>query len=413
MNRWVEPGGRFRAWSLYALCFLAAAAQGMLLPVLALLLERQGFSAAANGLHATFLYAGILVAAPLSERLVRRWGYRPVLAAGGGLMAGTLFFYPLWASPALWMALRFLSGVGAEILHYAAHLWLTIRAPADKRGRIVSLYGMAYGLGFGVGPLALPLLSLGEWVPFGVAAVLLVAALAAVWTNPPERPPSVTERRAERRLSLYARTWRLAYLALLPPALFGWMEAALTSLFPVYGARVGLTEAWISFSLSAFTVSSLVLQLPLAMAGDRWGRARLLPLLIAAGAILFFLMPVAGRGVPLLVTMAVAGALVGSIYTLGLAYAADLLPKSLLPTANALGSIGFSVASIAGPNLGGLAMSHLHPSALFWVIGVPFAGYVALAWWSHGGRRARRMSDPRLSFALKGVQEHDSSHSCP
>jgi len=392
MSRFAEPDGRFHAWPLYSLCFIVAAVQGMLLPVLALLLERQGLSAAANGLHAAFLYVGIMVAAPLSERLVRRWGYRSVLVTGGSLLAGTLFFYPLWTSPAVWVVLRVLSGMGAEILHYAAHLWLTVRSPADRRGRIVSLYGMAYGLGFGVGPLVLPLLAFGPWVPFGVAAVLLVAALAAVWTNPPERPPSVTERRAERSLSLYARTWRLAYLALLPPALFGWMEATLTSLFPVYGARVGLAEAWISFSLSAFTVSSLVLQLPLAMAGDRWGRARLLPLLIAAGAVLFFLMPAAGRGMPLLVMMAVAGALVGSIYTLGLAYAADLLPKSLLPTANALGSIGFGVASIAGPNLGGLAMSHLHPWALFWVIGGPFAGYVALAWGSHWKRRARRTS---------------------
>lgn len=48
----------------------------------------------ADGFYAAFLDVGFLVAA----RARNGWsagGYRPVLGAGGGLMAGTVFFYPL------------------------------------------------------------------------------------------------------------------------------------------------------------------------------------------------------------------------------------------------------------------------------------------------------------------------------
>ncbi|MDT2242112.1 MFS transporter [Paenibacillus larvae] len=65
----------------------------------------------------------------------------------------------------------------------------------------------------------------------------------------------------------------------------------------------------------------------------------------------------------------VAGGLVGSFFSLGLAYASDLLPKVLLPTANVIASINHSLGSVAGPNLGGLSIQYISLSSLFWMLG--------------------------------------------
>lgn len=46
--------------------------------------------------------------------------------------------------------------------------------------------------------------------------------------------------------------------------------------------------------------------------------------------------------------------MVGSTFSLGISFMADLLPKNLLPAGNLLCGIFFSIGSISGPFLGGL-----------------------------------------------------------
>ena len=45
---------------------------------------------------------------------------------------------------------------------------------------------------------------------------------------------------------------------------------------------------------------------------------------------------------------------VGSTFSLGISYMADLTPKELLPTGNLICGIFFSIGSLSGPFLGGL-----------------------------------------------------------
>ncbi|MNN49511.1 Major Facilitator Superfamily protein [compost metagenome] len=64
-----------------------------------------------------------------------------------------------------------------------------------------------------------------------------------------------------------------------------------------------------------------------------------------------------------------AGGLVGSFFSLGLAYAADILPKHLIPAANVIASFHFSLGSIIGPNLGGQVMEMGKAGMLFTLLG--------------------------------------------
>ncbi|MCY8507807.1 MFS transporter, partial [Bacillus atrophaeus] len=60
--------------------------QGMLLPVISIIFETQGESAAVNGLHATGLYIGVLLAAPFMEAPLRKLGFKPLIVIGGALV---------------------------------------------------------------------------------------------------------------------------------------------------------------------------------------------------------------------------------------------------------------------------------------------------------------------------------------
>ncbi len=359
-------------------CIVAGTTQGLLLPLLSYLLELQGVSSSINGLNSAALYVGMMGTSLLIEKPVRRFGYKPTIIAGGLTVVMTLILYPLWNDMYFWLVLRLLTGAGVTALHFAAQLWIMSSTPAHLRGRYISMYGMAYGAGFGIGPLGVSLLPLGLFVPFICAAILFSVSLVIIsrvkndWPVRHDHSQSIGKR--------YGVTLRLALLALIPASLYGFMEAMLTSNFTIFGQRSGLTPEWVGLCLFAFVLASLVLQIPLGVWGDRYGRKRVLMVVMSIGGVLFMLMPmVASSPYALLGLFAITGALVGSIASLGMGYGVDILPKHLLPTLSVMSSLGFGFASIAGPNIGGFSIQYISPSSMFYVLGGVLLGYVILA----------------------------------
>ena len=81
---------RGRFWILVAIVSISGFSQGMLLPLIAVIFEQDGVSSALNGLSATGLYIGTLVIAPFMEPQLRKFGYKPIILVGGGLVIASL-----------------------------------------------------------------------------------------------------------------------------------------------------------------------------------------------------------------------------------------------------------------------------------------------------------------------------------
>ena len=64
----------------------------------------------------------------------------------------------------------------------------------------------------------------------------------------------------------------------------------------------------------------------------------------------------------------IAGMLVGSTFSLGISFMADILPRELLPAGNLMCGIFYSIGSISGPFIGGMAIQFLPPGSFFYVI---------------------------------------------
>ena len=362
---------------LFVLLFVCVAAgynQGALLPLLTVLLEQDGVSAGMNGLNSTAMYIGTFATMFFIRRPVARFGYLPVIA-GGLLLAGAASFaFPFWKSLTAWYALRLLVGVGDSALHFATQLWIVTTSPPERRGRYISLYGMCYGIGFSIGPLGLNALRFGDIAPFALIAASMLLALALLVRLPKAKPAAET---GEQGGGGVRAVYRYAWFALVPAFLYGYMEASMNGNFPIYGLRIGFPEAQVSLLLLTIGLGSLALQLPLGTLSDRIGRRPVLLACGLVGGLAFACVPLAGdRWYAVAALFALAGGLVGSFFSLGLAYAADLLPKGRLPTANVVASIHFSVGSIAGPYLGGLGIEHVSRSSMFWLLGGFFLLYV-------------------------------------
>lgn len=374
LNQWSDR--RFKV--LLLIVVIAGLTQGLLIPLLTTVLEQQGTSSSLNGLSTASLYVGILMTSFFCPWIVQKLGYRTTILIGLVIVSVAIFLFPLFVNIWVWSLLRFAVGVGDSLLHYATQLWITTTTPSDVRGKRISQYGFCYGLGFGIGPLGMILSNFGFAVPFLVLEVLLLITL--YFTLRLESGVAHTDTPTKKNtngqiLSIY----RVGLVALCPPLLYGFLEAAMAGTFPVYGLRNGITEEWISVLISAFVWGSLLFQVPLGMLGDKWGRKRVLQTVCTLGAIGMIAIPFLGSNEWLLfLAFILIGGLVGSLFSLGLAYLTDLAPVQLLPIGNMIASIHFSLGSMFGPYTGGVMIQHFGGEFLFYTIAFYLILFVGL-----------------------------------
>lgn len=392
MNKITGVSPRVQYFILIGTIIAAGLSQGLLLPLLTVILEEMGVPSHLNGLNAGMLYVGTFVMMLFVEPLLDRLGFKKLLSSGLIVVLIALILFPLFPNIWVWFVLRFAVGLGDSALHYATQLWIITSSPADKRGRNISFYGMSYGLGFSFGPLGMNLKTFADWAPFAALALIFLAVLLLVLMYLPnhQADKAAVGSKPERR---YARVIRYAWFALMPAFLYGYTEASMNTSFPLYALRIGLESHWISFMLPFFGIGGLLLQLPLGVLSDRFNRKSVLMATGFIGAAAFAFVPSAGAniwGIALL--FALAGGMLGSFYSLGLAYLADILPKELLPTANVIATYLFSIASIAGPNIGGLGIQYISPQSMFWALGGLFLLFTLL------GFMYRQKTKEGLSF---------------
>jgi DHA1 family tetracycline resistance protein-like MFS transporter len=180
----------------------------IVMPLLAPFATHYGLSGTQIGILFAAYPMCQLVSGPLLGRLSDRIGRRPVLIFS---QAGTaVSFLILGLSSHFWvmLAARMVDGASAGNILVAQAYVADVTRP-EHRARGMGLIGMAFGLGFVLGPLLggllLELPVAPEWqlkVPFLVAAGFSTIAWILVWTRLPEPlPPDGTPRQAARTLS--------------------------------------------------------------------------------------------------------------------------------------------------------------------------------------------------------------------
>lgn len=329
--------------------------QGMLLPLISIIFEADGVSTILNGLNATGLYIGTLLISPFIEQPLRKYGYKPIIIVGGAMVFISLIMFPLWKSVMFWFLLRLLIGIGDHALHFATQTWITSSTPHGNLGKSMSIYGLAFGIGFTVGPLFVKLIDISEALPFIVSSILCLIAWSLVFFIRNEKPKRLNGHAEEEGLGRYKATFKYAWLAFLPPLMYGFLESSLNALFPVYALRKGFDIGMVSMILAAFSFGGILSQVPFGILGDKIGRRKVLLMALGGGGVIFLTASfLESSQVMVMIAFFVAGVFAGSIFSLGITYMADLTPRELLPTGNLLCGIFFSLGSLTGPFLGGL-----------------------------------------------------------
>ncbi len=280
-----------------------------------------------------------------------------------------LSFYALamatfaWARTlrALYLA-RFIQGIGSSLFWISVNTIIADLTPAERRGRalgrITEITSRGGLMGVAVGFVLISLLSerVGWRIAFSIYALMTAVGMWLAWKSVPETRSSVSARmRFDYSLS------RALVTLLIIVFVTGASEAMLGPLYLVYLQEKFTTDIYaLALAFLPAGLVSAFLSERLGQLGDRFGRARMMALGMAASGLLALFLPISSS----LVWLA-------GLYTLAVAVWAISVPAQTAMVADLSGEerLGMGYGLYAMISSGGYAVGPLLGGALYESVG--------------------------------------------
>lgn len=375
-----EIGDDEIAWLSIAAAIAAISAVGIAIglgiPLLSVVLENRGYSASLIGLNTAAAGIASIAAAPFATPIAERVGVVPamlgMIVIGAVSLAGFYIATAFW----IWFPLRVALHFALTVLFILSEFWINISAPPARRGLILGVYATVLSLGFALGPWLFAQVGSAGFAPFGLAIAITLAAAVPILMAWKESPAIAGGKRGSNFLR---------YIVLVPTAtgavlVFGAVETGGFALFPVYGGRVGFTEAEAALLLSMVGLGNVLLQIPLGLLSDRIRDRRwLLTGCATVGLAGMLALPFTIHSWPLTAAVLfVWGGSVAGLYTVGLAHLGSSLDGRDLASANAAFVFCYALGMLVGPQLTGISLDAIGPNGFVWSLALFFGIYILL-----------------------------------
>lgn len=348
---------------------------GLTLPLLSLILERQGIDAGLIGLSAATPALAILLASFLIPALVSRFGQRPVLIVAMLTIAVALLLLRTFPDVWIWFPIRFAMGFGMAGLFIVSESWINQIAEPEKRGQTIAIYTTTLAVAFVAGPLILIVIGTHGWLPFLLAAAVSLLGIVPLALPGLYLPPDGGHTARRPVLSFL---W-LAPVLMLATFTSAFADGAAMGLFPVYAVRTGLGEAVAPVLIAAAVAGGVCLQYPVGWAADRFGVRPVMLLCGLAGVVGSTLLPVLVGGFLLWPTIFLWGGAIIALYSLALTALGQRFTGGDLVAGNAAFAVMWGAGNLAGPALGGFAIDLWNPHGLAVALVASCLVFVAVA----------------------------------
>lgn len=344
--------------SLYAIVFINAFVFGLIIPLVPLHALELGASEVEIGIIGSL---GALTTAflplffgRLSERKGRKALMFPGLATFGCVCAG----YAFSLSISQIMLIKIFEGLSSALFWSPSDALAGDLAPVTRRGHVAGRFGIAWSLGFILGPFAggVMMSIVGFRTSMYLAAALIPPCMLLLHRNVAE---------PLRKPALHSEAYKVSMLVdpsirpIIPAMLiYGFVGGTFYCLFPAYAAYLGFTASEIGSLLSFLSLSRTLSFVYTSRILARIGKSRSMRLggiLIGIPALLL----VALTGfVPLAVVLACIGLGEGLVYSVVMVIIFGSSARG-----EATGALESSIGTgwLAGPLIGGYAAESLQP----------------------------------------------------
>jgi MFS family permease len=322
-------------------------------PLIALVLSRAGYSSFAIGAVTASSLIAVILFGPFYPHAIARLGLKRSVIVGIGCAALILLLMPVRPSVPVWVILRLFTGCALGLSWIASEIWLNTVSGAEARGAVMGIYGTVFSIGTIAGPTLLEFTGTRGWQPFVIGAVGLVVTMLplVLLRGGPTASEGFTP------LRKLKDAVRAAPLIMLAALVAGLVESADLTLLPLFGLHAGFTERAALLLLAVFMAGNVVLQVPIGLLADRFGRRFMLgicALLSALGPLL--LQPFFDSPLLLWPLLFIWGGTLYAFYSQGVALLGGEFGAQELPMANTLFVMVYCLGGVIGPSLGGIAM---------------------------------------------------------
>ncbi|WP_327000622.1 MFS transporter [Dactylosporangium sp. NBC_01737] len=343
---------------------LGLAAFYVLLPVVPAAVVASGAGGAVAGLTTGVLMASTVAAELVLPRVVARFGYRAVIAAGLLLLGLPAFALTGTSGFGAVLTVCALRGAGVATIFVACGAWSAELIPPDRRGEGLGVIGVVAGVPAIIGmPAGLWLAAhAGYPATFATGAVLALAGLLAL-----PMLPGRDGRTAHEDVTADGMTHALREPGLTRPALVFAAAATLAGVVATF-LPAALPHAGAGLIATALLLQALAATVTRWWAGrigDHHGPRRLLApaMLVAAGG--FAGLAVAAHPASILTAAVVFGAGFGALQTASLAVLLDAVAPARFGTVTAVWSVAYDAGLGAGAaGFGFLASATGYPLGL-------------------------------------------------
>ena len=329
-------------------------------PLLSLILEARDVSSTLIGALAMMASAGIIIGSFAVPWFMRHLEGRSLLL--GGVVFEIVLIFALMSTQSIvaWFVIRFLGGLVGSVLFVVTETWIIEITPRVYHGRVMGFYNTMLALSFAIGPLMLSLTGTKGTIPFLVGIGLMcLAGLPVLWAG--RYVPASSDKPG----------FGVASFAFVAPLLalscfvVAFMELATTSLMPIYGLRVGMTESSATLMLFFGAAGGALLQFPIGWAADHFNSRKVLIACALAGLACAAAWPFS-VGVPFLLwtTLFLWWGLFAGVYTVAMILAGQWFSGVELATAMAAFGVFWGVGAFVGPMVGGASMDLWDPYGL-------------------------------------------------
>ena len=336
---------------------------GLSSPLIAFKLLNAGMSESAIGVNAAMHAVGVFLIAPFLPALFRR--YRPLTLIVVSLCAITVIFmlFGVVSFP-MWFLLRMGLGLSSEIIMVQTETWLNGSTVERARGKVLALYTAGMSLGFATGPLILAWTGSDGNLAFYVASVLAALAIVFIFTSGMPRVEG-----HEEKPDTLGNSLKLAALPIMATVLNAAVEVLGMNFLSLYAIKLGWSESASALLISVLMFGAILLQLPIGWLADRVDRLKLMTTLAFIAAALAFVWPhILAFHLLSYVMLFIWGGIFVGIYTVAITWVGERFNGGQLAGIYAAMSVAWGAGALAGPLLGGFAMTFaLH--GLPWLTG--------------------------------------------
>ncbi|EAQ32522.1 MULTISPECIES: MFS transporter [Idiomarina] len=338
--------------SLLSSISLIGVCVGMTSTLLSLRATIEGFGTLVTGFIMSAYFIGYLFGSTRAPKDIRRVGYIRSFGGLAALAAASVLVQAIWIDPVVWFVMRFVTGFAISGIFVIVESWLNTMADNKSRGTLLSIYLVIIYSGLIAGQLILGVADPGGFIAFAIVVLLINLALIPILVSVTVEPTTHENRKVPVKMLL-----NTVPLGVINAFVMQACYAMFYGIGPMYASYIGLSVLQITFFMSAFIVGGLLSQTPFGLLSDRIDRRIVIAICAAGGTAAAILLAQLGAGNALLIYLVVAvlGAFILPLYSLGMAHTNDYLEKDqMVGATGAIIKIGGAGSIIGAPAVAAL-----------------------------------------------------------